>query len=83
MKVLLCLIILCIMMTLSDGACFTTLPKLGAKGCADPHDKKLHPPASQWQSNNCMDCTCDPQSQLNCCSKHELTPTIAGMQTSS
>nr|XP_056716061.1 small serum protein 2-like [Euleptes europaea] len=77
-KVLLSLTILCIAVSLSNGACFHDLPKHGIKdGCLDPYNKEKHPFGSKWNSDKCMTCTCD-RTILSCCTRYTSEPHVQG-----
>ncbi|XP_060107768.1 small serum protein 5-like [Heteronotia binoei] len=77
MKVLLVLSVLCITLALCQAACYNVLAKveiingvLVPRGsCIDVYDGNRHPSDSEWNTDQCMRCSCHA-GKMTCCSRY-------------
>ncbi|XP_013814268.1 beta-microseminoprotein-like [Apteryx mantelli] len=67
-----CLLVLAISVTLSNASCFVEELKRESDkevpGCTD-FEGKFHEFGSQWETKNCMDCSCSRQG-IGCCTSY-------------
>ncbi|XP_077378784.1 beta-microseminoprotein-like [Festucalex cinctus] len=64
MRTCLCVaLLLCAVLSLTNGHCYPIAVEEDATHCLDPSDNQWHPIGTKWRNDDCMDCDCS-----GCCS---------------
>ncbi|XP_033014924.1 small serum protein 2-like [Lacerta agilis] len=83
MKILLSLTAFSFTLALCQGYCMFSQHEAQIKDgqlpteCTDPYDGSKHPLGSEWNTAQCMECTCN-ESGMECCARYGGTVNVLG-----